>query len=205
MSCIFSHHLLLQSVVHLALRLVDSILSFHILLNGLRLPTVEVQLLDLVDLAVESLDLKLVCIYLRLVIFELLNHFFQLIRSLLQVLLIHLQLLSNFRTWLLSQNIFQFDVQLFFLLDQHVLFWNFLRFGNQSLLKGLNFLNVFIGFWIGAFELPPSMNIEWLLKLVIEVLRFLLLLEVFLLEQVDFSLQVWDARCLVLRHDKLSL
>lgn len=49
------------------------------------------------------------------------------------------------------------------------------------------------------------MNIEWLLKFVTKVLSFLLLLKIFLLKQVDLSLEVWNATCFILRNIKLSL
>ena len=66
-------------------------------------------------------------------------------------------------------------------------------------------MNHLVGLWISAFQLSPSMNVEWLLKLITEVLSFLLLLKVLFLKQIDFSLKIWNARSFILRNIKLSL
>jgi hypothetical protein len=42
------------------------------------------------------------------------------------------------------------------------------------------------------------MDIEWLLEFIIQVLDFLLLFKKLLLKQVDLTLQIRDARCLLL-------
>lgn len=152
------HGELVHSIVH-------SLLTFHIFIDHILL-TVEIKLLDWANLLVKSLDLEFVGIYLRLVVFKLLNHFFQLLSSLFQVLLVNLKLFSNFWTTLLGQDVFELNVKLLFLLNEHIFLRNFFSFGNKPLLKWLNLLDHLISFWVGTLKLSPSMNIEWLSKLV---------------------------------------
>jgi hypothetical protein len=66
-------------------------------------------------------------------------------------------------------------------------------------------LNHLVGLWISAFQLSPSVNVEWLLELIAEVLSFLLLLKILFLKQIDFSLEIRNTRSFILRNIKLSL
>ena len=66
-------------------------------------------------------------------------------------------------------------------------------------------MNHLVGLWISAFQLSPSVNVEWLLELIAEVLSFLLLLKILFLKQIDFSLEIRNARSFILRNIKLSL
>lgn len=131
--------------------MVHVLLASHVFLNGLSLLAVEVQLLNRANLFVKPLDFKLISIYLRLVILELLDHFLQLIRSLLQILLIDLKFLSYLGTRLFGQDVFQFNIQFFFFLNQHIFLRYFFGFCNQPFLQRLDLLNHFISLWIGAF------------------------------------------------------
>lgn len=83
-------------------------------------------------------------------------------------------------------------------MDEHVLFRDFLGFGDQTLLETLNLLDELIRFDIGRLELSPPVDIEWLLEFIIQVLDLLLLFKKLLLKQVDLTLQIRDARCLLL-------
>lgn len=95
--------------------------SLHILVDYLVLLTVEVNFLDLADLLVESLNLELVGVDLRLVVLEFPYHLLELHCTLLEVLLINLELLSDLRARLLGQDILKLNVELLFLLDEHIL------------------------------------------------------------------------------------
>ena len=86
--------------------------------------------------------------------------------SLLQVLLIDGQLLSDLRSALLGQDVLQFDVEFFLLLNQNVLLSNFLGLGDEALVETLNLLDHLVGFRVGALELAPSVHVERLLELV---------------------------------------
>jgi len=101
----------------------------------------EVGVLALLDLTIDALNFKSVLLGLRLEVLYLNNHLFQLFTSLFKRLLVQNQLLSNLWATLLCQNILQFDVQLFFLLNQYIFLTHFFCFSNETLLKGLNLLN----------------------------------------------------------------
>ena len=191
-----------QSALAVA-HVIRRVLALHVFLDRLRLFAVEVQLLDGVDLLVQALDLELVGVHLRLVVLELLDHLLELIGSLLQVLLVHLQLFSDLWAGLLGQDVLQLNVELLLLLNEYVLLGDFLCFGDEPFLQGLDLLDHFISVRVGALQLPPSVDIERLLELVHEVLGLLLLLKILFLEQVDLPLQIRDARSLILRHDQL--
>ena len=61
-----------------------------------------------------------------------------------------------------------------------------------------------VGFRVSAFKLSPSVDVEWLFKFIIKILGFLLLLKIFFLKEINFSLEVRDAGCFVLGNDQLS-
>lgn len=125
--------------------------------------------------------------------------------SLLQVLLVNLKFLSYFRTRLLGQDIFELDVKLFFLLNEHILLRYLFSLGNKPFLERLDLLDHFISFWVSAFKLSPPMNVEWLCKLVEQIFSLLLLLKVLFLKEVDFPLKIWDTCSLALRSNEFSL
>ena len=209
--------LLLQEelVVHVGHLLLRLAIVLHLVAIGffvrlldrakLVLAHLEVNILQLLDLAVDSIDLDLVSVNLGLVILKLCNHLFELLSALFKVRLVLVQLLVDIWAALLRKNILQLDIELLFLLDKDVLFRNFLSLGNQALLQTLNLLDQFVGFNVRRFELSPSVHIQWLLELVREELGLLLLLQQLLLEQVDLSLQVGDALRLLLCIDQLPL
>ena len=136
----------------------------------------EVNILQLLDLAVDSVDLDLVSVNLGLVILQLCDHLFELLSALFKVRLVLVQLLVDIWAALLRENILQLDIELLFLLDKDVLFRNFLSLGNQALLQTLNLLDQFVGFNVRRFELSPSVHIQWLLELVRQEFGLLLLL-----------------------------
>jgi hypothetical protein len=88
------------------------------------------------------------------------------VSTLLEVLLVNLKFLSNLGATLLGKDVLELDVQLFFLLNEHVFFRNFFCFDNQSLLQTLDLLDHFVCLWVSALELSPSVHVEGLLKLV---------------------------------------
>jgi hypothetical protein len=104
----------------------------------------EVVVLALSDLVVYPLNFESVFLGLRLKVLDLRNHFFKLFRAFLKGLLIQNKFLSDFRATLFSQNVFQFNIQLFLFLNQHVLLKNLLCLCNQSLLKRLDLLDQFV-------------------------------------------------------------
>ena len=142
---------------------------------------------------------------MRLVVFELANHILELLSTLLQVLLVNLEFFSDLWSRLLGQDVFQLNVELLFLLDEHVLLRDLLSLGDEPLLERLDLLDHLVSFWVSALEFPPPVHIEWLLELIREVLGLLLLLKVLLLEQINLPLEIWDASSLELRDDELPL
>ena len=124
--------------------------------------------------------------------------------SFFEVLLVDVELLSDLWSRLLSQDVLELDVELLLLLNKYVFLRDFLCFCNEPFLKRLDLLDHFISIRISAFELSPSVNVEWLLKLVIEVLGLLLLLQELLLKKVDFSLKIGNTCSLILRNNEVS-
>ena len=100
-----------------------------------------VSILGLLDLAVNSINLKLVGLYLRLVVLQLGNHLLELFASFLKVLLVDDQLLSDFWATLLSENVLQLNIELLLLLDEDIFFGHFLSFSDQSFLQRLDLLD----------------------------------------------------------------
>lgn len=143
--------------------------------------------------------------HLCLVVFKFGNHFFQLLSTFLEVHLILAEFLSHVGTTLLSQNILQLDVEFFFFLDKHIFLRDFFSLCNQALLQALDFLDQLVSLDVGGLKFSPSVNIEWFLKLIRQILRLLLLLKQLLLKQVNFSLEVWDALSLFLGVNQLAL
>lgn len=193
---LLTHHLLLL-IVSIFFRFGDCI---HLMRTN-----VEVRTLQLLVLVVKTLDFELVRMHLCLVVFKFGNHFFQLLSAFLKVDLILAEFLSHVRTALLSQDILQLDVEFLFFLDKHIFLRNFFSLCNQALLQALDFLNQLVSLDVGGLKFSPSVNIEWFLKLVRQILGLLLLLKQFLLKQVNFSLQIWDALSFFLGVNQLAL
>ena len=152
-----SHHLLLVSIGFLV-RLLDhaELLMAHL----------EIDILALLDLDIDTINFKLVGVDLSLVILEFSDHLLELLSAFLKISLILVELLSDIWTTLFRKNVFQLDVQLLFLLNKDIFFRNFFRFGNEALLQALNLLNQFISLYVSRFKFSPSVNIEWLLKFI---------------------------------------
>ena len=150
--------------------------------------SVEIHLLDVTNLLLQSLILESICVNLWLVVLQLRHHVLQLLGTLLKVLLVHLQLVSHFWAWLLGQDVLQLYVQLLLLLDQHILLWYLLCLCDKSLLQTLDLLNHLMSLWVGTLQLSPSVHVKRLLDLVKEKLRFLLLLQELFLKKVNLSL-----------------
>ena len=169
-------HLLLRLAV--VLHLLVPIGFFVRLLDRAKLVLahLEVDILQLLDLAVDSIDLDLVSVYLGLVVLQLCDHLLELLSALFEVRLVLVQFLVDIWTALLRENILQLDIELLFLLDKDVLFRNLLSLGNQALLQTLNLLDQFVSLNVRRFELSPSVHIQGLLELVREELGLLLLL-----------------------------
>ena len=148
--------------------------------------------LHVLELSGQSFDLILVFVDLSLVHVELCSHCLHLTCLLLQVLLIDGELFSDFRTWLSGKKILELDVELLLFLDNYILFDDFLGLLDQSLLKGHDLLEHFVGVRISTFELSPSVAVERILKLLGKCLDLESLGEQLLLQVVDLLSQVWD-------------
>ena len=134
-------------------------------LHGLTALLLVVLSLHLLELAGQSLDLILVLVDLSLVHVEFGSHGFHLVGLLLQVLLVDGKLFGNLRTWLSGQEVLEFDVELFLLLDGHVLLDDLLSFLDQTLLEGLDLEQELKGVRVRTLKLSPSVVVEWVLKL----------------------------------------
>ena len=185
--CLVFHHLLLTVagvLARVALRWLVAVSLFLGLLDGteLLLPLLEVDTLDLLDLSVDALDFKLVGVHLRLVVLQLSNQVFELLATILEILLVLYQLLSHVGAALLSQDVLQLDVELLFLLDQHVLLRDLLGLGDEALLETLDLLDELVGLNARGLKLAPSVHVQGLLKLILQILGFLFLLKQLLLQ-----------------------
>lgn len=97
-------------------------------------PRLEPHLLDVGDLLVETLILETVSVNLCLVILKLSHHILQLLSSLFEVLLVDLKFFCDLRTALLSEDVFELDVEFLLLLDKDILLADLLSLRDQSLL-----------------------------------------------------------------------
>lgn len=119
----------------------------------------EIVIFALVHLSIDAFNFKLVSVNLGLVLFKFSYHFFELLSSFFKILLIDYKFFHDFRTWLLCQNVFEFNVKFFFFLNKNIFFRDFFSFCNKSLLQTLNFLDQFVSFNVCWFQLSPTMNI----------------------------------------------
>jgi hypothetical protein len=192
---------LLLLVVLLGLVLVHSVPVLGVVLHWLLMDNthlllplaVEPNLLHALDLAVETLNLKLGRVAEGLVLLELANHVLELFGALLQVLLVNDQFLGHFWSALLCENILELNIEFLLFLNKHVLLADLLSFGDQALLEGLDLLDQLVGVDVGGFEFAPSVNVEGLLEFVLEELLLQLLLKQLLFQKVDFALEVRNA------------
>ncbi len=116
--------------------------------------------LHLLQFSRQPLDLILVLVDLRLVHVEFGCHGLHLVGLLLQVLLVDGQLFSDFGAGLTSKQVFEFDVEFLFFLDDDVLLNNLLGLLNQSLLECLDLLEHLPSVGISALEFPPAVAVE---------------------------------------------
>ena len=208
--CLVFHHLLLavaSVLAGVALRRLVTVSLFIGLLDSteLLLPLLEVDTLDFLDLRVDALYFKLVGVNLCLVVLQLSNQVFELLATILKILLVLDQLLCHVGTALLSQNVLQLDVELLFLLDQHIFLRDLLGLCDEALLETLDLLDELVGLNARGLKLAPSVHVQRLLELVLQILSLLLLLKQLLLKQVDLTFQVRDALSLFLGVNKLAL
>ncbi len=83
-------------------------------------------LFEFEDLLVDALDLELVLVYFRLSLRNLILNILILLLPLFELVLVFAQLLCHCWPCLLGEDILQFDIQFFLLLDEDVLFSHFL-------------------------------------------------------------------------------
>ena len=95
----------------------------------------EVCVLGLLNLTVDTVDLKLVGLDLRLVVLKFGHHLLELLASLFKVLLVDNKFLGDFCATLLGQDVLKLNVELFLLLDEDVFFGDFFCLCNQPLLE----------------------------------------------------------------------
>lgn len=140
-------------------------LLLSLALHGLATLLLVVLSLHLLELASESLDFVLVLVNLSLVHVQLSGHGLHLVGLLLQVLLVDRELLSYFWAWLSGKEVLEFDVKLLFLLNGHVLLDYLLSFLDQALLESLNLEQELESVGVSSLQLPPSVVVQWVLKL----------------------------------------
>jgi hypothetical protein len=85
-------------------------------------------------------------------------------------LLVNGELLGHLWTWLSGQEVLQLNVELLFLLNNHILFNNLFGFLDQSLLKSLNLLKHFPSIWVSTLKLSPSVVVQGVFKFLTESL-----------------------------------
>ena len=176
-------------------------LSLH-LLSALLLVVLALHVLQLTS---EALDLVLVLVDLSLVHVQLRCHRFHLVGLLLEVLLIDRELLGDFGARLASEQVLELDVELFLLLDDHILLDDLLRLLDETSLEGLNLHDHLPGVGIGALDSVPSVHVKRVLELLGERLDLQLLGEELLLERVDFVPKALDAGGLGFHDSKFAL
>ena len=121
--------LLLLAILHLLL--IPVALFVRLLHNAeLLLAHLEVDVLALLDLAINPVDLELVGVDLRLVVLQLGDHFLELLSALFEVDLVFAELLSDVWTALFGENVLQLDIEFLFLLNQDILLRNLLSLRN---------------------------------------------------------------------------
>ena len=170
------HHLLLLLLLLVRIHL-HVFLATHFGNNAhlnLLTTNLEVVVLTLLDLRIDSFDLELVLLSLGLEMFDFSNHLFKLLGALLQRLLVKHKLLSDFGSTLLSEDILQLDVKLFFLLNQDVFLHDLFGLSNQPLLQRLNLLDQLVSVDISGFKFAPSVHVQGLSELILKVFGFLL-------------------------------
>ena len=123
----------------------------------------------------------------------------------LQVLLVDGELFGDFWAWLSGQEVLEFDVELFFLLDGHVLLDDLLSLLDETLLQGLDLVEELPRIWVGSLELPPPVVVQWVLELLGEGLDLEALLLKSVGEAEDFLPEVVDLRGLALLDSQLTL
>ena len=121
--------------------------------------------LHLLKFSSETLNFVLILVNLSLVHVELGSHGLHLRGLLLEVLLVNRQLLGDFGARLSGKQVLQLNVELFFLLDGHVLLNDLLSFLDESLLEGLNLEEELEGIGVSALELSPSVVVKRVFKL----------------------------------------
>lgn len=161
-----------ESLLRTSLRL-DALVATLSLVLGLSLVLVAALLLDVpafhvLKLTGKALDLVLVLVNLSLVHVELRGHCLHLAGLLLEVLLVDGELFSHFGARLSRQQVFQLNVQLFLLLDNYVLFNNFLSLLDKTFLECLDLLEHFPGVGVSALKFAPSVVVERVFKFLTE-------------------------------------
>jgi hypothetical protein len=79
-------------------------------------------------------------------------------------LLVDTQLFSDFGAGLASEQVLQLDVELFFLLNNDILFNNLFCLPDKTFLQSLNLLEHLPGVRVGALKFTPSVVVERVLK-----------------------------------------
>ena len=144
------------------------------------------------ELAGESLDLILVLVDLGLVHVELGSHSLHLAGLLLEILLVDAQLLGDLRARLPGKEVFELDVELLFLLDDHVFLHHLLGLLDEAFLEGLDLLEHLPGVGVSALELAPPVVVEGVLEFLGERLDLESLGQELLLQVVDLLPQITD-------------
>ena len=140
-------------------------LSLGFALHSLAALLLVVLSLHLLELTGEALDLVLVLVDLGLVHVEFGGHRLHLVGLLLQVLLVDGELLGDLGAGLSRKQVLKLNIELFLLLDGHVLLDDLLSLLDETFLERLDLEKKLEGVRVSALKLSPSMVVERVLQL----------------------------------------
>ena len=140
-------------------------LSLGFALHSLAALLLVVLSLHLLKLTGEALDLVLVLVDLGLVHVEFGGHCLHLVGLLLQVLLVDGELLGDLGAGLSRKQVLKLNIELFLLLDGHVLLDDLLSLLDETFLERLDLEKKLEGVRVSALELSPSVVVERVLQL----------------------------------------
>jgi len=128
-----------------------------------------------------------------------------LVSLLLEILLVDAELLCDFRAGLAGEQVLQFDVELFLLLNSHVLLNDLLSLLDQPLLQSLDLLKEFPGIRVASLEFPPAMVVKRVLKLFRKSLDLQLFSHQLILQMKTLVSEVSNLGSLGLNDSELAL
>lgn len=103
-----------------------------------------------------------------------------------------------------GEEVLELDVELFLLLDHHVLLHNLFRLLDQSLLQCLDLLQELPSVGVSSFELAPSVVVQRVFKLLRQCLHLKTLVKQLLMEREGLLLKLVNLRGLGLNNLKFA-